>query len=249
MSYVGGGALLFALWWVVLNRYGAGCAATGWDEIDNGVTARERGGAQRTVTDLVASAWALTCIYGVLLILTPPIAPAIEAVVIVAVPLLASCAALERFRWSRKALLGISLVALLDASCAVGRMAFAERPSAFAWVQLIEHPVIWKTAFSGFTGSPWFGAGVVALASFTLCWLPRREVRREFEHRKRANTRRHQIAIAGILVAAYWFGVCQRGLSRNVGFVLQERVAAGQRRSTDQTAFRNESTTSRSAQR
>lgn len=235
MDFVGGTVTVaVALLVVVLGRVRSDSRSTSQpDDFVQQPRTKERG--RGLLTDLLAGVWVVVNVYGFLLACIPldRIKPA--DIVVTAIPLLAACAALERWRWSRGAMLGIAVVILLDTACAVARTAGA-MPQP--WELSLLQPAVWSMVLSGFTGDSWFGALVIAFAAATAFWMSRPAVIKEFEYRKRVRTRRSQGMIASVLVFAFFGGMHHSGLSRSVGNALQARADEGNSPALRQIAFR-----------
>jgi hypothetical protein len=190
--------------------------------------------------DLIACAWIAASVYCTLLLLTPPLEVTVWQVLAVSVPLVSGCAAIERWRWARSAMLGIAMVLLFDTLFAVEGIVSAAGGRRYSG--LLE-PGEWARLFSGFTGSPWFGVGVFTLAAVTVLWMSREPVRREFEHRKRAKTRTYQVGIAAVMVAVYSLGLHSSGLTHSIHLELQttqlRHAADSKRMAAANRAFTN----------
>jgi hypothetical protein len=239
MTYAGGlAALLAASWLLFRHRYQIADIFTRNAEairVDSRPVERVpvAARAQDLFTDSLISAWVVICIYGLLLMLLPSVDLNTGDLLITLVPMAAACAALQRWRWSRNALMGISALILCDAGCAAMRLA---RVHDSPFPKMLVHPKLWQVVLSGFSGTPWFGAGVVTLAVVTMLWLPRPSVRATFEYRKRAKTRRCQLGIAAVLIAAYCCGLSVSGLSRNLD--IQPIIAAAPGQPLERIALR-----------
>jgi hypothetical protein len=165
----------------------------------------------RAVTNSVAGAWVGIAVYGGLKVaLSSAAIEPVQALTIV-IPLIAACAALERWRWARITLLGAALVILADAIVAGLQAAIADRAP---WYFLFTKASHWTAVLRGSSANPWFGSAVVALALITVGWLRLGSVRHEFEYKKRQKTRSYQRGIAGVLVGMYCIGLNVSGLSR-----------------------------------
>ena len=199
-----------------------------------------------TMTDALASTWIGVSVYGGLMIAMMTSSPAPLHAFTVVVPLVAACAALERWRWARTTLQGAALVILADAVVAIIQSFYTDR---LPWHALFGRADYWPRVLTGFTGSPWFGGGVIALAAITLGWMRLGSVKHDFEYRKRAKTRGYQLWIAGVLVALFAIGVNSTGLSRISGGSGQNRQNVAQAGGLERIASNPCSTTSRFGRR
>lgn len=194
-----------------------------------------KGGSRSLATDLIASAWIAASVYTLLLICIPSGPLILNDLLVTLIPLITACAALERWRWSRGAMLGMSVVILLDLTCAAVRVGMAENGPVMSAVRL---PVLWATVLSGFNGDVAYGALVAALAGLTTLWMARPAVKQEFDYRKRVATRRSQVVIAALFVLVYSSGLNKSGLWKHAGTVLLAREEAGRDAKLREIAYR-----------
>ena len=146
------------------------------------------------VTNLLAGCWAVLAFY--LMARSLLITREWVACIVAPIPLLAVWATMERKRWGRLTLLGISLTALGLTMTALGLAACLDgeghTPAYYA-----------LQALNLYTHSPGISLTVVVLALVTGLWLRRESVVAEFEQNKRPVLKLGQQAIAGMLVVCW----------------------------------------------
>jgi hypothetical protein len=146
------------------------------------------------VTNLVAGSWAVLAFYLVTrsLLITHEWIACIPA----PIPLLAVWATLERKRWGRLTLLGISLTALGLCVTAIGMAACLNAEG-----HTPAHYALWALAL--YARNPETLLTIVLLAIATGIWMRRTTVIAEFERNKKTVLVLGQRAIAGALVACW----------------------------------------------
>lgn len=153
----------------------------------------------RLLTTLLASCWGLSSAYILFhaLLVTHDPRPCFAALV----PLVIVWATLERKRWGRLALLGLSATALGLFVAAVGFIAAV----GDRWLHPAERNLAnyAKIALNLYSADPMTALTVLVLAATTGLWLRRPIVIAEFERGKRATLAAAQRAIAMLLVSCW----------------------------------------------
>jgi hypothetical protein len=244
MLVVGSSALVFLLLCFFIARRVLGANPALFREVQPAAVVDAD--ARNLVTDLVAGLWIVVCVYTFLLICIPSGGLIPNDLVVSVMPLIAACAALERWRWSRNAILGMGAVIVADLLVAAVRFVAADGGFSPSSILL---PSLWITVLKGFSGDWQYGAVVAGTALFTVFWMAKPSVKLEFEYRKRVATRKSQLVIAMLLVAVYTSGMNRKGLSTHVRAYLVAREEAKHTANMREIALRATSTKPPAARR
>jgi hypothetical protein len=156
--------------------------------------------APRLSTTLLAIAWGITSAYILFysLLVSHSVRPCLAALV----PLVITWATLERKRWGRLALLGLSCVAL---GLFVGTLGLSASVVHATLPAAEQTPLRCLTMALGYFGekSPLAGGVIVALAAMTGFYLRRPNVTAEFEQGKKQTMALAQKGIAAVLVGSW----------------------------------------------
>lgn len=164
-------------------------------------------------TTILAAFWVGWTVYGALAAIVWPPKPLLETWVCIAFVLIMAWAVLERKRWGRLALLGTSTIVCADLAYAAYRLATA--PPELAR-QTMGREGFFDTIFGVYGCGVPFGIGILTLSLWSVLWLSRRDVKREFAWRKRASMWSFQVGIAGVFVLGTMAAIIGAGATQDI---------------------------------
>ncbi len=156
-------------------------------------------GGIRLTTTLIACAWGLASAYTLFFSLL--VKPNMRYFLIALFPLVAVWATIERKRWGRLALLGLSSAALGFFAANIGRVISVNYPAYQKGTLNVEDVV--ETLLKPFNYQPQIAMAVLVLAAMTAFWMCRPNVRAEYERGKNATLAVAQRAIAMTVVGCW----------------------------------------------
>lgn len=156
-------------------------------------------GRNRFATTLIACAWGMASAYALFYSLL--IKFNLRDFLLALVPLVAVWAAIERKRWGRLAMLGLSSVALGACAAALG-LAIATHLTALQAGKPVLNAILHDALYS-FGGQPQIAIALLVLGAMTAPWMCRPAVRDEYESGKKATLAVAQKAIAMTVVGCW----------------------------------------------